>query len=101
MWAHNWTTEVPWMLPPTQRPRYIGAAELYFLGRRSFVNTGRARERSAPCCNRLVVGALLAAELFDEPHKSLIGGGDDLVEAASILLSPTMIVDEPTGRHAI
>jgi len=95
MWAHNWTTDVLWMLPPTQRPGYIGAAELYFLGRRSFVNTGRARERSAPCCNRLVVGALLAAELFDEPH------GDDLVEAASILLSPTMIVDEPTGRHAI
>ena len=88
------------MLPPTQRPRYTVAAELYFLGRRSFVNAGRARERSAPCCNRLVVGALLAAELFDEPHKSLIGGGDDLVEAASILVSPTVMVDEPTRSHA-
>jgi hypothetical protein len=97
--AHNWTQN-PWMLPPTQRPRYIGAAELYFLGRRSFVNTDRARERSARCCNRLGVGALLAAELFDEPHKSLIGGGDDLVEEASILVSPMVIVDEPTRSHA-
>jgi hypothetical protein len=31
--------------------------------------------------HRLVVGALLAAKSFDEPHKSLIGGGDDLAEA--------------------
>ena len=31
--------------------------------------------------HRLVVGALLVAKSFDEPHK-LIGGGDDLAEAS-------------------
>jgi hypothetical protein len=35
----------------------------------------------------------LPPSYFDEPHKLLIDGGDDLVEAASVLVSPMVMVD--------
>jgi hypothetical protein len=41
---------------------------------------------AVPVLQKLVVGALLAATSFDEPHKSLTGGGsggDDVGDPAS------------------